>query len=152
MFNTVKEKGFKKQDVCEMYKNKYHNYHVGKYDTEHIKSMGIFGDNPLEKFSQNPQNNQTEKVFNDNFPLSLGTSKASSYIPGYSGYLPINQIKNAPKDTLASDPYFKEQRSNHILNYKTRLPGYKGYIPFNANNIKGNIRPYCLSTDSEAFS
>jgi hypothetical protein len=42
-------------------------------------------------------------------------------------------------------------KANHLSNYKTRIPGYQGYVPANASNVKGNLRPYCLSTEDEKF-
>jgi hypothetical protein len=50
-----------------------------------------------------------------------------------------------------NDPYFNFGKTNHLLNYNTRIVGHKGYRPVNQVNIKGNIRPYCLSTEGESF-
>ncbi len=58
---------------------------------------------------------------------------------------------NEKERQASTDPYFNLNKTNHMLNYKVRLVGYKGHIPSNTNNIKGAIRPYCLSTQGESF-
>lgn len=62
----------------------------------------------------------------------------------------MNQTKFNSTGTY--DPYFKVSKTNHMLNYKAKIPGYKGYVPLDPINIKGNMRPYCLSTKDEAFA
>lgn len=66
------------------------------------------------------------------------------------GFLPINSIE--AKDTIKNDPYFNIAKTNHVLNYLIRIPRYQGYVPTNPQNIKGVIRPECLSTNGEKFS
>lgn len=140
------EKNFTKSEIPDWFKNKYHDYHIGKYVTEHTNGFGIHGDNPKEKFNQTTV---PGKLFSDSYDISLGTTKSSNYIPGYQGHIPFN--KHSPNGTLLNDPYFRVGKTNHVLNYKIRLPNYSGHIPSTSINIKGNIRPYCLSTKDEKF-
>ena len=56
------------------------------------------------------------------------------------------------KESILKDSYFNAGKANHMLNYKAKIPGYKGYVPLNPGNIKGNIRPFCLSTKGENFA
>jgi len=151
MFRTLSHKGLNKDGMKDWFKNTYHNYQAGSYNTESMKAIGVYGDVPNEKFSSyrnKPQINN--KLFNDCFDLNLGTSKTSTFIPGYSGYIPVNNLPL--KNTSESDPYFRTRKTNHQLTYNIRLPGYKGYLPQNPHNIKGNTRPFCLSTEGETFS
>jgi hypothetical protein len=63
--------------------------------------------------------------------------------------MPVNKL---PKiDDKLNDPYFNLGKTNHLLNYHTRVVTYQGAKPTNQVNIKGNIRPYCLSTEGETF-
>lgn len=65
------------------------------------------------------------------------------------GFIPNNDITN--NNTHVTDPYTNVLKANHLINYKTRIPGYQGNVPVNASNVKGNLRPYCLSTQDEKF-
>jgi hypothetical protein len=139
-----------RSEIPEWFKSKYHDYHNGFYHTEHTKSLGIYGDNPTEKFFPDEKNKQVQgKLNSDNFELSRGTTKASSSLPGFLGHIPVNK-KEAPVNK--EDSYFNVLKTNHRLNYNVKVPGYKGYVPKNPQNIKGNTRPYCLSTENETFS
>jgi hypothetical protein len=137
--------GFTKSEIPEVFKNKYHNYHHGLYKTEHTHSLGIHGDQPFEKFFNKTQG----KMYSDNFPVALGTTKPTGFIPGYTGHIPINEFK--VNNTTARDPYFNVNKTNHMLNYKIKLPNFGGSLPENPSNIKGVTRPYCLSTRGESF-
>ena len=143
------EQNFQRTTMPERFKSNYHNYHVGSYKTDYIQNLGIHGDNPRDKFLQTTQK-LPNKFHSDNYEVALGTTKSSSFIPGYSGHLPVN-TKQA-QDTLIKDPYFKVAKTNHMLNYRTRVPNYSGYTPLNSQNIKGVTRPYCLTTHHESFA
>jgi len=139
---------FRKGEIKDWFKNKYHDYHRGFYKTEHETNLGVHGDQPLDKFSI--KNQVDSKQYSDNYQIGLGTTKTTKFIPGYSGHLPVNNIET--KNSSLKDPYFNVSKTNHMLNYKVRIPGHKGYFPLNPSNIKGNTRPYCLSTTGETFS
>jgi hypothetical protein len=132
------------------FKKDYHIYHRTTYKTDHTESMGIYGDNPHDKFSKTLCNSQVDKVFFDNYQVAEGSSKMSNFLPGYAGHIPRDFSKT--HDTLITDPYFQTGKTNHTLNYKLRIPRYSGHIPLNSQNYKGNPRPFCLSTESEKFS
>ena len=108
--------------------------------------MGIHGDVPFEKFFLKNQ----PKMHSSNYELSLGTTKPTNFIPGYGGFIPVNKF--TVYNDRVKDPYFNVIKTNHMLNYKVRLPNYQGYIPQNPQNIKGNPRPFCLSTKGESFN
>ena len=65
------------------------------------------------------------------------------------GFIPVNDLP--VYDTHSKDPFINVLKTNHIDNYKTRIPGYQGHVPANPSNIKGNLRPYCLSSEGEKF-
>lgn len=151
MLNTKSEREFKTDTIKDWFKNNYHDYKRGSYETESMKTIGIYGNNPNEKFSVdvNFKPEFKNKVYSDGHDLNLGTTKTSSFIPGYSGYIPVNS--KPLKNTSVNDAHLGVGKANHVLTYNTRLPGYQGYIPTNSQNIKGVIRPSCLSTKEEAF-
>jgi len=60
-----------------------------------------------------------------------------------SGYVTSNDIKI--KDTVKNDPYFRVNKTNHIINYRGEIPGYQGHKPIDPVNFK-ITRPYCLTT------
>jgi hypothetical protein len=143
------EQNFQRSTMPEWFKPNYHNYHTGTYKTDHTENMGIHGDNPRDKFNQTARQ-LPNKFHNDNYEIGLGTAKSSAFIPGYSGHIPVNQ--RIPDDTRTKDPYFKVAKTNHMLNYKSRVPNYSGYVPMNSSNIKGVTRPNCLTTQGESFA
>jgi hypothetical protein len=147
--------GYVKPEIPDWFKHKYHNYHRALYTTEYHKTLGIHGDKPNQKFglTQVPG-----KLFRDNLDVEAGTTRASNNIPGYSGklvnvnnlgFMSVNHVPK--KNDMLNDPYFNLGKTNHLLNYNTRVVGYEGSRPSNQVNIKGNIRPYCLSTEGESF-
>ncbi len=149
--NHKKENKFEIPTMTNHFKKRYHNYHHTFYDTDMAKGIGLHGDNPRDKFQPNYTKQVKGKLHSDNYDIGKGSSKATNYIPGYSGHMPYNPVE--PFKTAMNDPYFgKAAKSNHILNYKVKLIGYQGHIPTNPNNIKGNVRPYCLEKTGESFA
>lgn len=137
---------FRPASIDDHFKNRYHRYHTAFYKTEHHDNMGIHGDIPYEKFFLKNQ----EKLHSGNYHIGKDTTKPTSFIPGYGGYVPYNEFTINFDRT--KDPYFSVNKTNHMLNYKVRLPNYQGYVPANPANIKGNPRPFCLSTKGETFN
>jgi hypothetical protein len=80
---VMENKGeFKREQVPEWFRNRYHTYHRTKYDTDFSKAIGIHGDNPNDKF------NKTQvpgKLYRDNLDVEIGTTKNFDSIPGYAG-------------------------------------------------------------------
>ena len=136
---------FKPPKIDEHFNNRYHRYHAGCYKNENHVSYGVNGDVPFEKFFLKNQ----PKLHSSNYELGLGITKSTTFIPGYSGFIPVNRL--SMRNDKLKDPYFNANKTNHVLTYKVRLPQYEGYVPKNPCNIKGNPRPYCLSTEEETF-
>lgn len=146
-----KEEEFTQSKILDLYKPKYHNYHKTFYNTENVKSIGIHGDKPTSKFfNQTQKFNRFNLLYNDNYELGRGTTKTALQIPGYAGFIPRNQQQRF--NTNLNDPYSEVNKTNHILNYKTRIPKYQGHMSINPLNIKGNPRPFCLSVKNEVFN
>lgn len=141
---------FQKSVIPGWFKKDYHTYHKTIYKTDHTQSIGIYGDNPSDKFTRTVRNGTVDKFFFDNQDVAEGSTKMSNFIPGYSGFIPKDYKR--PNETAINDPLIKYSKTNHLLNYKLRIPYYSGHIPLNAKNHKGNARPFCLSTQGEKFS
>ena len=147
---TQNKGSFQKSEIPPWFKKDYHIYHRTTYKTDHTESMGIYGDDPKNKFLKTVRNGRVDKLFFDNQDVASGTTKMSNNLPGYSGH--IQNEYNKPIETSLNDPFIKFSKTNHLLNYKLRIPYYSGHIPQNAKNHKGSARPFCLSTQGEKFS
>ena len=145
------QREYSNSKIVDHFMPKYHTYHKTFYNSENVKSIGVHGDKPYEKFF-NPTQKFEENIlmYNDNFILGKGTTKTSFYVPGYAGFIPKNQFKK--HETNLNDPFSNIQKTNHILNYKTKIPRYQGHMSINPLNIKGNPRPFCLSTEGETYN
>jgi len=84
--------------------------------------------------------------------LTVGTTKVTSHIPGYRGFVPSIDInKNAYEQSKCKSPRTTFLKNNISENYNVRLVGYAGAKPANAMNDRGNMRPSCFSTEGETF-
>lgn len=83
---------------------------------------------------------------------SIGTSKTTSHIPGYGGFIPKTDVNDKAIDQSQGvntrETFIKQ---NIVENHCVRVPGYGGYKPTSVINDRGNLRPYCLTTTGEAF-
>ena len=119
----------------------------GYFQTEFQKSLGTHGHNPRNKLP-----GDAEMIGNENHELTVGTTKTTTHIPGYNGFIPkagFNDLATAQASTLGARETIVKQ--NMIENYSVKIPGYKGHKPANACNEKGTIRPNCLNTAGEQF-
>lgn len=90
---------------------------------------------------------------NEVHELTVGTTKVTSHIPGYNGYIPKSdfndkalqqsKLQGASRNTIV--------KQNIVENYSVKLPGYSGHMPMSTINDRGTIRPNCLSTQGESF-
>lgn len=85
--------------------------------------------------------------------MTVGTTKTTSHIPGYSGFLPKTDI-NAQAVTQSLGQQTRETfiKQNIVENFHVRIPGYSGHKPMSALNDRGSIRPSCLSGAGETYN
>lgn len=81
--DNLKKGEYKKGEIPGWFKNKYHPYQTGFFKTEHYDYIGIYGENPNDKFFNKTQ--RLNKLYSDNFDIAKGTTKATEFLPGYSG-------------------------------------------------------------------
>lgn len=109
--------------------------------------MGTYGHNPRNKLPHDAEFQGNEK-----HELTVGTTKTTTHIPGYNGFIPktdFNPLAVEQATTLGARNTIVKQ--NMIENYCVKMPGYSGHKPMNAINEKGTIRPNCLNTGGESF-
>ena len=82
----------------------------------------------------------------------MGTTKTTSHLPGYCGFLPKTDINPSAigqgKGEQKRETIIKQ---NIVENYTIKIPGYAGYKNVSAMNDRGQARPNCLSTMGETF-
>lgn len=86
------------------------------------------------------------------FYFRIGTTKTTSHIPGYNGYLPKTDLNpTAILQGLGEQPRMTIIKQNIVENYQVRIPGYQGHKPMSVINDRGSLRPNCLTTVGEQF-
>lgn len=118
------------------------------FQTEFQKSIGTYGHNPRAKLPHD-----AEFQGNEHHELTVGTTKTTTHIPGYNGFIPktdFNPMAVQQATTLAARNTIVKQ--NMIENYCVKVPGYSGHKPMSSINEKGVIRPNCLNTAGESFN
>mmetsp|Transcript_21130 Transcript_21130/g.18739 ORF Transcript_21130/g.18739 Transcript_21130/m.18739 type:complete len:303 (+) Transcript_21130:6-914(+) len=118
------------------------------FKTEYENKMGNYGHNP-----RNVLNHKSTKLEPEISDLTMGTTKVTSHIPGYGGFLvrtdlnekALGQTKNNITKNLMKN------KTNMNENFNVKLPGYSGHKPLSFANEKGNPRPNLFSTHGEKF-
>ena len=94
----------------------------------------------------------SESQGNEHHDLTVGTTKTTTHIPGYNGFIPKTSFNpNAVKQASNLNARNTIVKQNMIENYSVKIPGYAGHRPANGINEKGAIRPNCLDTHGEQF-
>ena len=119
----------------------------GYFATENSKSFGVYGQNPRDKLP-----GDATRMDNQHHELTMGTTKTTTHIPGYNGFIPKTDFNPhaVGQSTLAGNRN-TIVKQNIIENYQVKLPGYSGHKPMSSVNDKGTVRPNCLSTAGEKF-
>eukprot|EP00746_Dinoflagellata_sp_MGD_P071455 gnl/MRDRNA2_/MRDRNA2_29103_c0_seq1.p1 gnl/MRDRNA2_/MRDRNA2_29103_c0~~gnl/MRDRNA2_/MRDRNA2_29103_c0_seq1.p1 ORF type:complete len:297 (-),score=50.78 gnl/MRDRNA2_/MRDRNA2_29103_c0_seq1:146-931(-) len=104
--------------------------------------FGTYGSNPRSKLGSG-------KMKSD---LTVGTTKGTSHIPGYQGFLPSNT--NNPKvAAIESGVSLRSvDKSNITEIFHLNLPGYAGHLPSNACNDRGPRQMTTMTVMGRAFS
>ena len=98
-------------------------------------------------------NPETGAIENEVHELTVGTTKVTSHIPGYSGYLPKTDInEQAIQQSMGRQTRETFIKQNIVENFHVRIPGYSGHKPMSAINDRGSIRPNCLAAKGESYN
>ncbi len=119
----------------------------GIYKTEFQESFGSHGHNP-----RNILPNEASALPQKQDELTVGTSKVTSHIPGYNGFIPAIDInEQAVSQSKGSEARQTIIKQNIVENYNVKVPGYSGHKPMSVVNDRGQARGQCLSTEGEKF-
>lgn len=118
------------------------------FKTEYHNALGNYGHNPRTIL-----NHESTKLENQVDELTMGSTKVTSHIPGYSGFI----VKTDLNDKALE--HTKSQASRHLMknkvnlneNFNVRIPGYAGHKPISCLNDRGSVRPNLFSTKGETF-
>lgn len=118
------------------------------FKTEYQNTLGTYGHNPRQIL-----NHESTKMENDVNELTMGSTKVTSHIPGYGGFLVKTDLNDKAlvqtKSNLSRD--LMKNKVNLNENFNVRIPGYAGYKPMSCLNDRGNVRPQLFSTAGETF-
>lgn len=111
------------------------------------KEFGTYGSNPRHKIGPNDTKLPFEKS-----DLTVGTTKGTSHVPGYQGFLPCNT--NNPKVAVIESGVSLRSvdKCNITEIFHLNLPGYAGHIPTNACNDRGPRQMTTMTVMGKAFS
>jgi hypothetical protein len=111
------------------------------------KEFGTYGSNPRHKIGPGDT-----KVPIHKSDLTVGTTKGTSHIPGYQGFLPSNT--NNPKvAAIESGVSFRSvDKTNSPAILHLNLPGYAGHLPSSACNDRGPRQMTTMTVMGKAFS
>lgn len=131
------------------YPKRQHNARrQGTFKTEYHNTLGTYGNNPRAKLPA-----ESTKLENEVNDLTMGSTKVTSHIPGYSGFL-VKTDLNDKALQHGKNQYGRDLMRNKINmneNFNVRIAGYSGHKPLSCLNDRGSVRPQLFSTQGEAF-
>jgi len=109
--------------------------------------FGRYGSNPRHKIGPNDFKLPVQKT-----DMTRGTTKGTSHVPGYQGFLPTNT--NNPKVAkIESGQCLRSVDKTNITEiFHLNLPGYWGHIPTSAINDRGPRQMSTMTTMGRAYS
>jgi hypothetical protein len=120
----------------------------GTFKTEYHNTLGTYGHNP--RAILNSESTKMESEVND---LTMGSTKVTNHIPGYSGFLVKTDLNDKAlahgKNQYGRD--LMKSKVNMNENFNVRIAGYSGYKPMSCLNDRGTVRPQLFSTQGEKF-
>ncbi|WZN61722.1 flagellar associated protein [Chloropicon roscoffensis] len=118
---------------------------ASKFDGKSIYSQGYgkYGSNPLDQVAKSQKDMSKASSFRE---FQLGTTKGTSKIPGYSGFIPsTDNNTKAMSQAMGSEtrPNAKNEMLLFSLDQYSRdsIPHYRGFRPQDGGNIKPHKPP-----------
>jgi hypothetical protein len=113
------------------------------------KDFGQYGSDPRARLSASDT-----KLPNPKTELTVGTTKGTSYIPGYQGFLPTNTNNKLVAAIEAGEHIRGVDKSNLCEIYHLNPPGYAGHVPSNGLNDRGSrqINTFTVSGKEQAVA
>lgn len=118
------------------------------FKTEYHNTLGNYGHNPRSIL-----NHESTKMNNDVNELTMGSTKVTSHIPGYSGFIVKTDLNDKALLHTKSDASrnLMKNKVNLNENFNVRVAGYSGHKPMSCLNDRGSVRPQLFSTAGETF-
>lgn len=118
------------------------------FKTEYENTLGGYGHNPRKIL-----NHESTKLESEVNELTMGSTKVTSHIPGYGGFLVKTDLnEKALLHTKNNNPRnLMKNKVNMNENFNVKMPGYSGHKPLSCLNDRGSVRPQLFSTQGEKF-
>ncbi|CEM25147.1 unnamed protein product [Vitrella brassicaformis CCMP3155] len=112
--------------------------------SQYTMEFGNYGSNPRDRLSY-----YATLLPKRRDEVTIGTTKATLHIPGYSGFLSSSakRLRDPPTPVPRS---LLRNRDNLVENYSHFLPKYTGYQPTAAQNDRGPPQPTAATTSGYA--
>jgi len=110
------------------------------------KDFGQYGSDPRARLSSTDT-----KLPNPKSELTVGTTKGTSHIPGYQGFLPTNTNNPLVARIEAGEHIRTVDKTNLTEVYHLNLPGYAGHVGSNAQNDRGPRQINTFSLTGKEF-
>jgi len=111
------------------------------------KDFGQYGSDPRARLSASDT-----KLPNPKHELTVGTTKGTSHIPGYQGFLPTNTNNPRVAAIEAGEHIRTVDKSNLCEIFHLNLPGYAGHVSGNAKNDRGSRQISTFSLSGKELS
>lgn len=111
------------------------------------KEFGVYGSNPRMRLSKSDTKLPCLK-----HELTVGTTKATSHIPGYQGFLPTNTNNPKVRAIECGENLRTVNKTNLNEIFHLNLPGYRGHVAANARNDKGGRQIMGMSVFGKDYS
>lgn len=118
------------------------------FKTEYENTLGTYGHNPRKIL--NHESTKMEPEVNE---LTIGSTKVTSHIPGYGGFLVKTDLNDKALEHTKNNNarHLMKNKMNLNENFNVKIPGYSGHKPFSCLNDRGTVRPQLFSTHGEKF-
>lgn len=110
-------------------------------------NFGQYGSNPRARLSSTDTSLPNPKT-----ELTVGTTKGTSHIPGYQGFLPTNTNNPRVAAIEAGEHMRTVDKTNITEVFHLNPPGYAGHVPGNAQNDRGPRQINRFSTTGRDYS
>lgn len=112
-----------------------------------MAEYGLYGSNPRSKVK--PTDTKMPVTLG---PLTVGTVKGTSHIPGYCGFMPHNTLNPAVARIAAGEKTRSVDKTDILDCFHCRIYGYGGFVPVSPkNSLPSDLEPSFRTISSRDF-